>query len=122
MTSTGYYNLLGKPVGLSNSNGKLARTIIFYVILSVMFLLTGVYITQLVNGNSCSPERKQYRKMKVSLSAPANMLAVLGLFLNGGFMVLNLIFYGGLRDYVGVSVWLMAGVVDGMFLCAVRDV
>ena len=120
MPSTGYFNLLGKPVGFGDG-GKMVRTVIFYCTLSLMVILASIYIVEL-RISCCSSERKQYNKIKESPFASANILAVLGVFLNAGFMVLVLILNGGPQDYVGVSAWLTAAVVDGMLLCAIRDV
>ena len=129
MASTGYFNLLGQPVGLYNK--ALARfhayQIFVYVYISVMIVLTLVYVAQLLIGNCCSPERKHYRRLnitvKISPSASAKFLAVLGALLNIGVMGLILIYNDGAQGIVsGIMAWLMAGIVDGMLLCAFRDV
>ena len=125
MSLTGYYNLLGKPVGLHNIT--LARLHIYEtlrpVIQSVMILLSIVYFALLWMGNFCLPERNQYRKLKITVTASTNIIAVLEALLNIGCLGLFVIYNDGVQEVLnGVLAFLMGSFVDIGFLGAVRDI
>ena len=124
LASTGYFNLLGKPVGITTKTlARLQRhALLFYLTLAVMVFLTVVYILTLMIGNCCSPEEKNYGK----LTATANILSILGVLLNGGSLFLILLLNGhspyGIRPVLrGVLAFSMAGVTDVGLFCALRD-
>ena len=117
MTSTGYLNLLGKPIGLDKyDNGELPLTIMFYIIV----VFSELYIGLLAYFNCCASGKKNYSKIKeTATSCSTYTLALLGIVLNLGYVVFILIFPGP-KDYVGAVAWFMAAVVDGVLLCVLR--
>ena len=123
MSSSGYFNLLGEPIGLDDGNR--ARWIVFYVVPPVTTLIVTICAIRIILGNCCLFERKKYRALKakivVSPFTKASILAVAGMLIDGACLVVTLMLHGP-RDYVGVTAWLLAGVVDGGLLYAVRDV
>ena len=121
MPSSGYFNLLGEPVGLGY--GPWIGWIVFYVIPIVATIMATGCVVKTVFW--CISEKKKYSELRakiaVSPSTKASILAVAGMLIDGAFLVVTLMLHGP-RDYVGVTAWLLAGVVDGGLLYAVRDV
>ena len=122
MPASGYFNLLGEPVGLDD--GMLIRVIVFYVIPILTVIIVGGCLTKIILF--CPSKRKKYQELKAKIKLPSStteracIFTMFGMLIDGGFVVAidNLHF----MDHKGVIVWVLAGLVDGGFLYALRYV
>ena len=120
MSSSGYFNLFGEPVGLGY--GPVASWIVFYVIPPVTTLaITGCLIKIIF---CCPSKKKKVQALKAKLMVSpttASILAVFAIVIDGGLLVMVLILHRA-QDHVGITAWVLAGLVDSGFLYVVRYV